>query len=109
MTLWKWVIMPKYVVKRNGWDIADPSPRSLGIWRGIAENKNLFNTNIYFRIESGERILFYHDTWIGGNPLASQFSELFLCVKDRQAKVSCYMDRVGSQIQWRMAVRRRHL
>lgn len=58
VTLWKWVIMPKYVVKRNGWDIADPSPRRLGVWRGIAENKNLFNTNIYFRIESGERILF---------------------------------------------------
>lgn len=37
------------------------------------------------------RVLFWTDIWAGNSSLASQFSSLFACARERQVKVCDYM------------------
>lgn len=42
-----------------------------GLWRGILSVMDVFDLNIRFRVGSGEKILFWLNTWVGDKPLAN--------------------------------------
>lgn len=42
-----------------------------GVWRGILSVMDAFDLNIRFRVGSGEKILFWLNTWVGDKPLAN--------------------------------------
>lgn len=69
----------------NGCGIPDPSP-----WRGIVSIKEAMFSNIRFRIESEDQILF----WLETN---HQFPSL-RCARDHRPKASSYIDRVRSLV-----------
>ena len=64
--------------------------------------------NIRYHVCLGKKILFWKDTWIEEEPLASKFPSLFNCARDKQAKVDSYIDRsvTSGQITWSPTFRR---
>lgn len=92
-SLWKQIIVAKYGVKRDRWDVDGPLNRCLSIWKGITSVKDAFANSIRYRVGSGLKILFWHDKWVGDRPLVDWFPDLFKCARDPEAKVGDYMER----------------
>ena len=105
-SLWKHLIMTKYGVRRNGWDVLGPTHRFFGLWRGINSIKVLFAAHIRYKIGFGEDVLFWLDDWVGDRPLAAEFTILFRCASNQLAEVKDYMERINDQIVWTPMVRR---
>lgn len=78
------------------------------MWKGIISSSEKFMQNIRYHVCLGKKIVFWKETWIGEEPLASKFPDLFNCAQDKQAKVESYMDRSGlsGQIMWSSKSRR---
>lgn len=71
-SVWRQIIVAKYSVKGNSW--TDGAPHgSLGIWKGIVSIKDAFTVGVRYGVDLGDKILFWHDIWVGARPLASQF------------------------------------
>lgn len=51
--LWRQIILAKYKLGRNGWDILGSYYRHSGLWRGIASTKETFLSCIRFKVGSG--------------------------------------------------------
>lgn len=97
-SLWKNVILEKYDVRREGWDVEGPSYCFSNLWKGVVSIKNAFAGSIKYWVGSSNKVLFWHDTWVGDRPLAVQFPNLYRCARDTKAKVSDYMERGSGQI-----------
>lgn len=89
--LWRQLIVAKYSINREGWDIQNGAYKYLAIWRGICSVKEKFMQNTKFRLGSCTKLFFWLDTWVGENPLKLKYPELFNCAMDR---------RVNSVITW---------
>ena len=57
-------------------------------------------------MRSGERVLFRQDRWVGDRTLAAQFSDMFNCAVDKEAKVKANMATAGGQVVWCPFLRR---
>lgn len=88
-SLWHF-ILAKYGAARNGWDIKDPNYRTRGLWS--------FKANIKFKVRSGDKILFWLDTWVRDCSLATCFLDLLSCASKPKAKTSTYMMKNGDQV-----------
>lgn len=96
--MWRQLLIAKYAIARGGWDLKDPSLARSSFWKGIMSVKDNDMANINFRMGSGQKIYFWHSVWVGNTPLAMQFSNLFSCAKNREAKASEYMQKLGGRI-----------
>lgn len=83
-SLWKQLLIYKYDISRNGWDVWSATPCCFGLWKGILYVKEKFSSNIIFRLRVGNRvkILFWLSWWVGESSLASLFPDLFRCTRD---------------------------
>lgn len=90
--LWRQIILAKYGLGRDGWDISGPSYRYSGSWKGLVSIKDAFEHCIKFWVGSGNYVLFGHDIWNGDRPLTTQFLDLFRCARDSRAKVKDHME-----------------
>ena len=98
--LWRNILLAKYKVRRNGWDISHPSQRCSNFWKGICSTKDSFAQSIRYQVGNGENVSFWHDVWVGNNPLVIQFPDLYKCAKNRKARVRDYLDTNGSKQLW---------
>ena len=57
-------------------------------------------------IRSGEKVLFWHDRWLGEWPLARQFPDIFNCDLNKEARVHCYLSSYGEHKVWSPILRR---
>eukprot|EP00268_Persea_americana_P040392 TRINITY_DN40104_c1_g2_i1.p1 TRINITY_DN40104_c1_g2~~TRINITY_DN40104_c1_g2_i1.p1 ORF type:complete len:152 (+),score=10.55 TRINITY_DN40104_c1_g2_i1:316-771(+) len=94
-SLWRQLVMAKYTVKRNGWEVSGPSYRFSGIWRGISSVRDLFTANVKYKIALGEDVTFWLGVWVGDRPLAKEFNYLFRCASNKLAKVRDYMEKIN--------------
>ena len=64
--------------------------------------------NIRYQVGSGEKILFWHDVWVGDRPLAAQFSDLYNCALVKEVKVQDYIGGFNQrgQVVWSTIFRR---
>lgn len=67
-SLWRSVILAKYGLRRDGWDLDGPYTRTQAY--GIS-NKEAFLNSIKYRVGSNSKILLWQDTWAGDWPLAA--------------------------------------
>lgn len=105
-SLWRKIILAKYELGRNGWDIGGPSYRHSAIWKGITSVREMFNSHISFQVGSGSAIYFWLDVWMGDRPLAEQFPHLYRCARNNNAVIFYYIDRNSSQMTWSPTFRR---
>eukprot|EP00268_Persea_americana_P033450 TRINITY_DN3312_c0_g1_i6.p1 TRINITY_DN3312_c0_g1~~TRINITY_DN3312_c0_g1_i6.p1 ORF type:complete len:225 (-),score=29.21 TRINITY_DN3312_c0_g1_i6:634-1308(-) len=105
---WRLVVLEKYGNQKDGWEVQVAAYKYSAIWKGIISSSEKFMQNIRCNVCLGKKILFWKDTWIGEEPLASKFPDLFNCARDKQANVENYMDRSGmsGQITWSPTFRR---
>eukprot|EP00268_Persea_americana_P054181 TRINITY_DN6183_c0_g1_i3.p1 TRINITY_DN6183_c0_g1~~TRINITY_DN6183_c0_g1_i3.p1 ORF type:complete len:183 (+),score=26.84 TRINITY_DN6183_c0_g1_i3:67-549(+) len=68
--------------------------------------KDSFDSQIIYRVGTREGNFFLHDIWVGDQPLAAQFLDLYRCARNKQAKVKDYMDRDAERILWGPIFRR---
>ena len=105
-SLWKQVLVAKYGILRDGWDIQQPNYRTSRLWRGIVSCRDAFIANIKFTVGSGEKVLFWLDNWVGDKPLAEVFSDLFAVARDRKVTVSSYIIANDEEVNWGPTFRR---
>lgn len=98
--LWRQIIMAKYKVDRGGWDVHSLSYQQSALWRGVISVKDSFAPHIRFKIGSGDKILFWHDVWVGDRSLADQFPRLYRCAREGRVKVSDYLAKTSYAITW---------
>lgn len=55
-SLWKSVLLAKYGILKNDWDIQKPNYRASRLWRGILSSKEAFPHNVKFKLRSGDTI-----------------------------------------------------
>lgn len=61
--LWRQVLLAKYPVERDGWDIHTAVSRQSAFWKGICSVKDDFMRNIRFKVGKGDSISFWRDTY----------------------------------------------
>ena len=98
--LWKQLLICKYDISRNGWDVRSAMARCSGLWKGILYVKEKFSSNIRFKLRVGNRvkILFWLNWWVGESCLASLFPDLFRCARDERALEEDYLERSADHI-----------
>ena len=69
----------KYGNQRGGWEVNDANYKHSAMWKGIVSTKEKFMQNIRYQVGTGRKVLFWQDTWVGEDPLASKFPELYNC------------------------------
>ena len=79
--LWRSILIDKYKVRRNGWDISPPSQMCSTFQKGIYSIKDNFANSIRYRVGNREKISFWQDIWAADSPLA--FAWLALQSKTR--------------------------
>lgn len=76
--LWKRVIAAKYGEECNGWLLIPPlGVVGSGVWKGICAWKDQFSHFIWFKINRGDRVSFWHDRWCSTSPLAHLFPHCY--------------------------------
>ena len=98
--LWRDILLAKYKVRRNGWDTSPSSQRCSNFLKGICSSEDSFTQSIRYKVGNGDNISFWHDIWVGNNPLAIQFPDLYRCARNHKAKVADYLITNGSQHLW---------
>lgn len=68
--------------------------------------KDDFQAMICFIVGSGDMIHFWHDTWVGSTPFASQFPKLYRCTTEGSAMTSLYLSKVDNRVVWGPTFRR---
>ena len=102
-----WLLVEKYGILRDGWDIQHPNYRASRMWRGIVSSRDSFLANIKFRVGSGEQVLlFWFDDWVGDKPLAEAFLGLFAVARYRKVTVSSYISSNDEEVSLGPAFRR---
>eukprot|EP00268_Persea_americana_P060859 TRINITY_DN7630_c0_g1_i4.p1 TRINITY_DN7630_c0_g1~~TRINITY_DN7630_c0_g1_i4.p1 ORF type:complete len:129 (-),score=20.04 TRINITY_DN7630_c0_g1_i4:855-1241(-) len=104
--LWKQLLIGKYSISRNGWDVHDVLDKASAIWKGILSVKENFMENIIYRVGLGEHVLFWRDKWLGEWPLARQLPDIFNCALNKNARVHCYLSYSGEHKVWCPILRR---
>lgn len=97
-SLWRQLIVSKYSIKREGWEVESGVYKYSAIWKGICSVKEKFVQNIKFSVCSGNKIFFWFDTWVGDCPLKVKFPNLFSCAMDKEAKVGNCMEKIRESI-----------
>lgn len=62
--------------------------------------KNPFLEAIRFRVELGDNIFFWHNSWTSDRLLVVQILDLYKCARYCKAMVSNYLDHDATQICW---------
>lgn len=73
---------------------------SFEVMEGSSVCEGCFRSYINYTVGSGEKILFWLDTWLGDRPLAAWYPNLFSCDRDWKVKVSSYMVKNGDIVHW---------
>lgn len=68
--------------------------------------KDNFFPHIQFKVESGSKILFWHNVWVSDSSLAEQFQDLYTCARNGRVKVFDYMERSTEAVVWTPIFRR---
>ena len=56
-----------------------------GLWRSISEGWENFSKHLSFVVGDCSHILFWHDKWIRDNSLITFYSQLFVCLANKEA------------------------
>ena len=60
-SLWSQVLVAKYGIRRNGWDIQCPTYHDSGLWKGIKFVKETLSSNIAYCADTREKIFFWQE------------------------------------------------
>lgn len=78
--LWYRLLKVKYL-KKGGFFNSNRQGSSQ-FWKGLHKVKHLFHWGAEYHVKKGDRVRFWHDSWIGGIPLKVQFNQIFeICQK----------------------------
>ncbi|MGV7988982.1 hypothetical protein PJP10_31935, partial [Mycobacterium kansasii] len=61
---------------------------------------------IRFAVGKGDRIRFWHDTWIGDTPLKDKYPSIFQVVKRQNSFIADHYNLLGGRIVWNIPCRR---
>lgn len=93
--------MAEYGVRRTGWDILDTNAHHSAFQRSCCLVKEMFLSNIEFRMGMGVHVLFWLATWPLGWTKSSTVSEIFRCARYLHIVVGDYTARIGNHVVWR--------
>lgn len=100
------IILTKYKVDGDGWDVSRLSYRQSALWKGIISVKDRFALHIILKVGLGRNILFWQDVCLGDRSLVDQFLDLHRCARDGWGKVVDYMERSSDNVIWTPIFRR---
>lgn len=104
--LWRRLLMAKYGASRDGCDVVGAAYKLSAIWRGILSAKDKWRSSWQTSDIKWVQEIRYSFGMILGWPLADQFQDIFRCATDKEAKVSCYMEKFNSMVVWVPILRR---
>lgn len=77
-SFWWKVIKAKLGTKERGWFTRLMSrPHGNGLWKKICIGKRTCHNCISRRIGKGDRVRIWHDKWMKGCPLKTQFNQIY--------------------------------
>jgi len=71
-------------------------------WKGLHKVKHLFKWGAEYKVCRGDKIRFWHDSWVGNMPLKIQFTSLYK-INENQQDVVCD---IWEGDEWDLAIRR---
>ena len=88
--LWRRVIAMKYGEGKGGWSTkVCRRAHGCGLWQSsISERWESFSKHLSFVVGDGSHSLFWHDKWLGENPLKTLYPGLFKCSVKEEACIS---------------------
>lgn len=95
--LWRRLIAAKYGEESYGRFSRDPTgPLGCGVWKGISTGVKIFSTFTRFKVNNGERVLFWQDLWCASKPLRSLFPSCYALAKCKCGRMKSHMIRTRS-------------
>jgi hypothetical protein len=73
-------------------------------WKGLMKVKDNFFRSGHFQVGNGRNTLFWEDTWLGNEPLATQYADLYNIVQTRHATVAQILSSRPLNIRFRRSL-----
>jgi hypothetical protein len=91
--LWRLVIDVKFESLKGGWCSKEVlGTFGVGVWKHIRREWDKFSNFIFFEVEDGSHVSFWHDWWCGDRSLKQCFPVLFNIVRNKEAMVADNLD-----------------
>jgi hypothetical protein len=75
-------------------------PFGVGLWKHIRREWDVFARNVRFEVGLGSKILFWHDTWCGNQPLKHAFPSLYRIARYKEAWVKDNFTWRNGVVEW---------
>lgn len=99
--------MAKYGEELIGWISGVPlGPAGYGVWKGIREGAELISRFTRLKVNNGEKVLFWHDTWCASKPLSSLFSSCYSVARRKWGSDRDHMIRTRVWCSWNIHPKR---
>jgi hypothetical protein len=99
--LWYKVIKEKYEEQDGGWCSKEVSGTfGVGLWKHIRRGWDMFAQNVRFEVGLGSKILFWHDTWCGNQPLKHAYPSLYRIARYKEAWVKDNFGWRNGVVEW---------
>jgi hypothetical protein len=95
------VIKEKYEEQDGGWCSKEVSGTfGIGLWKHIRRGWDMFARNVRFEVGLGSKILFWHDTWCGNQPLKHAYPSLYRIARYKEAWVKDNFGWRNGVVEW---------
>jgi exonuclease III len=99
--LWYKVIKEKYEEQDGGWCSKEVCGTfGVGLWKHIRRGWDMFARNVRFEVGLGSKILFWHDTWCGNQPLKHAYPSLYRIARYKEAWVNDNFGWRNGVVEW---------
>jgi hypothetical protein len=99
--LWCKLLKAKYIHAGNFF--CSNQKGSSQFWKGLHKVKHLFKWGAEYKVYRGDRVRFWHDSWVGNMPLKTQFAALYE-INENQHDLVCD---IWDGEEWGLTFRRR--